>query len=430
MKSNAIIAIIVSLVVLGAAFIVLTSDLFIDSNTTDNNKEPEDETPEALGNKTSFNDAVNAFAFDLFRKISNDPVNEGNIFYSPYSVFTALAMTYDGARNNTADEMKNVLNIEQDNDSFHQYMESLYNYLNENSDYNISTANALWVRENFELLEEYIDTIETYYGGRSSEVDFSKPEEAAEIINQWVENQTNNLIKNLVPSDVIDPVLTMLILTNAIYFKGTWQIKFDEANTTDKDFTDYEGNLIKVPTMRLTGTENEFNYTETDDLQILELPYTGNEISMTILLPKEDAELSDVINSIDKDKISEWIDSMYETEIDIYLPKFKFETSYGLNDYLIELGMQDAFSSFADFSGIDGRPDLFISDVLHKAFINVSEEGTEAAAATAVVINLKSIDGGGSSRLTFNADHPFLFLIQHKETGTILSLGSIGNPLA
>ena len=339
-------------------------------------------------------------------------------------------MTYEGARNNTADEMESVLNIEQDNESFHQYMKSLYEYLNENADYNISTANALWVRENFELLEEYIDTIETYYGGISSEVDFSKPEEAAEIINQWVENQTNNLIKDLVPSDVIDPVLTMLILTNAIYFKGTWQIKFDEVNTTDKDFTDYEGNLIRVPTMRLTGTENKFNYTETEDLQILELPYTGNEISMTILLPKEGVELSDVINSIDKDSISEWIDSMYETEVDIYLPKFKFETSYGLNDYLIELGMKDAFSSFADFSGIDGRPDLFISDVLHKAFINVSEEGTEAAAATAVVINLKSIDGGGSSRLEFNADHPFLFLIQHKETGTILFLGSIGNPLA
>jgi serpin B len=326
--------------------------------------------------------------------------------------------------------MKNVLNIEQDNDSFHQYMKSLYNYLNENSDYNISTANALWVRENFELLDEYINTIETYYGGISSEVDFSKPKEAAEIINQWVEDQTNNLIKDLVPSDVINPFLTMLILTNAIYFKGTWQVKFDELNTTDRDFTDYEEDLIKVPTMRLTGTKDRFNYTETEDLQIIELPYTGNEISMTIFLPREGVELSDVINSIDKDSVSEWIDSMYETEVDIYLPKFEFETSYGLNDYLIELGMQDAFSNFADFSGIDGRPDLFISDVLHKAFINVSEEGTEAAAATAVVINLKSIDGGGSSRLTFNADHPFLFLIQHKETGTILFLGSIGNPLA
>ena len=176
--------------------------------------------------------------------------------------------------------------------------------------------------------------------------------------------------------------------------------------------------------------ENKFNYTETDDLQILELPYTGNEISMTIFLPREGVELSDVINSIDKDSVSEWIDSMYETEVDIYLPKFEFKTSYGLSDYLIELGMQDAFSDFADFSGIDGRPDLFISDVLHKAFINVSEEGTEAAAATAVVMDKTSIDGGGSSRLTFNADHPFLFLIQHKETGTILFLGSIGNPLA
>ena len=311
MKSNAIVAIIVSLVVIGAAFVVLTSDLLIDSNTMDDSKESDDETPEALGNETPFNDAVNAFAFDLFRKISNDPDNVGNLFYSPYSVFTALAMTYEGARNNTADEMERVLSIEQDNDSFHRYMKSLYEYLNENADYDISTANALWVRENFELLEEYIDTIETYYGGRFSEVDFSKPEEAAEIINQWVENQTNNLIKNLVPPDVIDPVMTMLILTNAIYFKGTWQLQFDEANTTDRDFIDYEGNLIEVPTMCLTGAEDKFNYTETEDLQILELPYTGNELSMVILLPKEDVELSEIINSIDKDSISEWIDSMY-----------------------------------------------------------------------------------------------------------------------
>jgi serpin B len=324
--------------------------------------------------------------------------------------------------------MESVLSIEQDNDSFHQYMKSLYEYLNENDDYNVSTANALWVRENFELLEEYINVIETYYGGSSSEVDYSNPEEASEIINQWVENQTNNLIKNLVPPSAIDPLLTMLILTNAIYFKGTWQVQFDEANTTDKDFTLSDGETIQVETMILNGTENTFNYSETDDLQILELPYTGNDISMMILLPKDGVEITDVISSIDKDSYDEWIDSMTGTEVDIYIPKFKFETQYALNDYLIDLGMQKSFSFEADFSGIDGRPDLFIDAVLHKAFIEVNEEGTEAAAATAVIMTLKSVNGG-ETPIVFNADHPFLFTIHHKETNTILFLGSVNNPL-
>lgn len=425
MNRNIIGAIIVSLVIIGTSFFVLTADL--ENNSNDETIPSKNNNLPALGNITSFDEAVNAFAFNLYRELCNDPENTDNLFTSPYSIFTALAMTYEGAEGLTAEEMASVLNIEQDNESFHQYMQTLYEYLNENSEYNISTANALWPRINYNLLPEYIEIIETYYGGNSTPVDYSNPEQAAGIINSWVENQTNNLIKNLVPPDEINPVLTMLILTNAIYFKGTWEVQFDEDNTTDRNFTTSFGESIDVPTMQLVNTEDCFNYTETEDLQVLELPYNGNEISMMILLPKNDADLSEIINSIDKDSYAEWVDSMTQKEVDIYLPKFKIKTPlYTLNDYLTNLGMPTAFGPGADFSGLDGTWELYISKVLHKAFIEVNEEGTEAAAATAVIMNKRGGDAG--PRIAFDCNHPFLFTIHHKETNTILFMGNINNP--
>jgi len=382
---------------------------------------PGDETQDPVGNRT-FSDAVNSFAFDMFREVNN--ANEGNLFISPYSIFTALAMTYEGAKDETADEMATVLTIQQDNKSFHRYVQNLYTVFNEkNNEYNISTANALWVQQNLPLLETYLTIIRENYGGNSTEVDYSNPVEAAAIINQWVENQTNGLIKDLITEDLISP-LTALILTNAIYFKGIWKTQFDPENTTDRTFESTEATLIETPTMSLINTEDVFSYTETDDLQILELPYTGDDISMVILLPK-DNNLSSIIDTIDNDIYSSIIESMVEKNADIYLPKFTVETSYKLKDYLIELGMNIPFTTAADFSGITGRPELYISEVVHKAFIDVNEEGTEAAAATGVV--MKRTVNGGSSRIVFNCDHPFLYIIQHKQTGTILFMGSISD---
>lgn len=429
MKSNVIVAIIITLVVLGAAFVVLTTDLLNDSNIVDDTKESDDEIPNALGNETSFIDAVNAFSFDIFEKFLDDPENEENIFTSPYSIFTALAMTYEGAEGITAEEMKEVLNIEQDNESFHQYMQSLYNYLNYNEEYNISTANALWIKQNYPILDDYKDLILTYYGGDSTHMDFSSPEQAAEIINGWVENKTNNLIQNLISPGDIHPVLTALILTNAIYFKGTWQVQFDEKNTTERPFEKSDGESTDVETMCLTQTQDQFNYTENEIMQILELPYSGNEISMMIFLPKEGYDISDIISAMDHDVYKELIDSMDKIELDIYLPKFTIKTPlYTLNNYLKELGMPTAFTGSADFSGMTGFRDLYISKVLHKAFVEINEEGTEAAAATAVTMMKTGIDDGGSSRIRFDVDHQFLFTIHHKDTGTILFMGSVEAP--
>jgi len=429
MNKKPIIAIIVSLLILGTAVVVLTTN-YHPTSITEETEKPKNESPIQLGNITSFDDAVNAFSFDIFKNFLNDTQNEGNIFTSPYSIFTALAMTYEGAKNTTADEMKKVLNIEQNNESFHEYMQSLYQYLNTNEDYNISTANALWIKENYPLLNEYKDLILTYYGGNSTDMDFSNPEHAAKIINEWIENKTHNLIKNLITSGNIDPVLTDLILTNAIYFKGTWQIQFDDKNTTEKPFETSDGTYTDVETMRFIGTHVRFNYTENEIMQIVELPYTGNEISMTILLPKEGNTTQDIIHSMNHVSYKELIDSMYNTELDIYLPKFKIETPlYTLNNYLTKLGMPTAFTGDADFSGMNGFGQLCISKVLHKAFIEVNEKGTEAAAATAVIMVTSAYPGQNvTPRIVFDADHPFIFLIQQKITSTILFMGEVTDP--
>jgi len=428
MNKKPIIAITASLILIASGYVALTTD-FETPDESSQNQEADENIP-ALGNITFFNDAVNAFAFDIYEQFLNDPENEGNIFTSPYSIFTALAMTYEGAEGQTAEEMEEVLNIEQDNESFHEYMQSLYNYLNYNEEYNISTANALWIQEGYHILEEYKELIKTFYGGDSTDIDYSNPEQAAETINSWVENQTNNLIQNLISPGNIIPGLTELILTNAIYFKGTWQVQFDEINTTERPFELSEVENIDVQTMSLTNTQDQFNYTENEMMQILELPYNGNEICMNIFLPKEGYEVSDIISTLDHENYKELIDSMQETELDIYLPKFTIKTPlYNLNDYLIELGMPTAFSGAADFSGMTGFRDLFISKVLHKAYVEVNEEGTEAAAATAVIMMKSSIDDESEDqRIEFNADHPFLFTIHHKETGTILFMGNVDNP--
>ena len=429
MNKKPIITVIVSLLILGTAVVVLTTN-FNPSPIKEKTEKPKDETPIHLGNITSFDDAVNVFSFDIFKKFLNDTQNEGNIFTSPYSIFTALAMTYEGAKGTTANEMKKVLNIEQNNESFHEYMQSLYQYLNTNKSYNITTANALWIKENYPLLKEYKNLILTYYGGNSTDMNFSNSEHAAKIINGWIENKTHNLIKNLISPGNIDPVLTDLILTNAIYFKGTWQIQFDEKNTTEKPFKISKEKYTDVETMRFIGTHNQFNYTENQIMQMVELPYTGNEMSMTIMLPKEGYTTQDIIRSMNHVSYKELIDSMNNTELDVSLPKFKIETPlYTLNNYLKELGMPTAFTGDADFSGMNGFGQLCISSVLHKAFIEVNEKGTEAAAATAVIMVTSAYPGQNlTQRIVFDADHPFIFLIQHKTTDTILFMGEVTDP--
>jgi len=365
-------------------------------------------------------DANNEFALDLYRELKD---SEENIFYSPWSLSTALAMTYEGARSRTADEMQEVLHIPEDDENRRGSFKKIQDEINrEGKDYELYTANALWPQKDYPFLESYMNVIRTYYDGEVTNLDYiTETEKSRQTINSWVEDKTKDKIKDLIPPGVLDP-LTRLVLTNAIYFKGVWVKQFNENDTQEQDFLVSPEKTVRVPMMSLTGEEARFNYTETEEVQVLELPYEGEGVSMLVILPKEDT-LDSVEESLSMGKLSQWKSNLQEQEVHVFLPRFKLETKYFLPETLKEMGMLTAFTENADFSGMDGTRDLFISNVIHQAFVEVNEEGTEAAAATAVVMAR-----GRPRYKVFRADHPFIFIIQDKKTGNILFLGRLKDP--
>ena len=396
-------------------FVMIVSGCIDNTPTTDD----DGATPEGV---SSVVDANNQLAFDIYSEFKE---KKGNIFFSPYSISTALAMTYEGAKGTTAEEMQTVLHIPLTPEIRRPAFASVYNEINKKDKvYQLSTANALWGQKDYPFLEEYTNTVERYYGGKITNLDFvTETEESRQTINKWVEDKTNNKIKDLIPSGVLSE-MTRLVLTNAIYFKGTWVKQFDKKNTREEDFKTTSGNTIKVPMMSLTEKDTKFNYAQTDNLQVLEMPYDGEELSMLVLLPKEN-NLSTLEESLNPGKISELKSMLKEQQVKVYIPKFKFETKYFMADTLKQMGMPLAFSSNADFSGMDNTKNLFIAAVIHQAFVDVNEEGTEAA-ATAVIDHLES----ESPQIIpiFRADHPFVFLIQERKTGNILFLGRVSDP--
>jgi len=378
-------------------------------------------TPEGVNVVVNAN---NQFAFDLYSQFKEESKDE-NIFFSPYSISVALTMTYEGAKGQTAEEMRSVLHIPEDANLRRPNFAKIINEINKkDKKYKLSTANALWAQKDYEFLEEYTNTVEKYYGGKVTNLDFvGETEKSRQTINIWVEEQTNNKIKDLIPPGVLDE-LTRLVLTNAIYFKGTWVLQFDPKDTQDEGFTTSAGQTVKVPMMRLTGEDAEFNYAETDKVQILEMPYEGEDLSMLIILPKEN-DLENIEESITPEKLSEWKNILKKQRVDIFIPKFKFETKYFMVDTLKKMGMVSAFNAPpADFSGMDGTKNLKIQNVIHQAFVEVNEEGTETAAATAVIVGRESVQ----ITPVFRADHPFIFIIQQKDTGNILFLGRVSDP--
>ncbi len=365
--------------------------------------------------------ANNQFAFDLYSEFGK--TESGNIFYSPYSISSALAMTYEGAREKTAEEMKSVFYFPETN-TLRTNFAAIYNDINKkDKEYQLSTGNALWVQQDYQFLQDYLTTVEKYYRGKAANVDFVKEtEKSRQTINTFIEQQTNDKIKDLIPEGVLNS-MTRLVLTNAIYFKGTWEWEFDKSDTRDQEFKITPTNTVQVPMMYMKNEKANFNYLNNEDVQILELPYKGNDISMLIILPKDNLE--SIESSLTFDKLLEWKNQMKEEKIDsIYLPKFKFDTKYFMKETLSAMGMPTSFSMQADFSGMTGNKDLFISSVIHQAFVQVDETGTEAAAATAVVMKQNAV----AEPEIFKADHPFVFIIQEKETGNILFIGRVVDP--
>lgn len=375
-------------------------------------------------------DANNQFAVDYYSKLKSK--NNDNIFFSPFSISSAFAMTYEGAKGQTAEEMRSVFYFPEDSNLRRTEYATIFDEINKgDKKYKLSSANALWAQQDYQFSRDFFSDVEKYYGGKATNLDFNKDPEGSRVtINNWVENQTNDKIQDLIPMGAIQP-MTKLVLTNAVYFKGEWVKQFNKNDTKEENFRTSNSGTVKAQMMQRTDDEAIFNYAENNNLQMLEMPYSGDELSILFLLPKND-NLTELESMLSTKNISDWKNDLEEQRVKVYIPKFKFETKYSMVDDLEAMGMSLAFSDFADFSGMTatGKKDLKIDQAIHQAFVEVNEEGTEAAAATAVAMVLRAAHGPLKEPKIpiFLADHSFIFLIQQKSTGNILFIGRVVNP--
>jgi serpin B len=367
---------------------------------------------------------LNEFSFNIYCQLN--AASENNEFISPLSISSVLAMTYAGAEEQTAEEMKQALHFGAQDPEFHQIYGRILDSLAQSSgDFEINIANAVWVQKAFPLLGKFTKTVRDNYKGESRELNFiHQPVKSKETINKWVSDKTNDKIPELLSDGVIDAD-TRMILTNAVYFNAEWYESFNKKMTNEAPFYLLNGGQT---TCDLMYQRSRLAYMETKDLQIVELFYKGRQYSMTILLPKKTDGLKELDQTVDQDLLAQFDMNKKWEDILLYVPKFKMDSDYELKPALSALGMKEAFSDDADFKGMTGEKDLKISSVIHKAFIEVDEEKTEAAAATAVVMKMTSAMPVERSPIEFRADHPFMFLIRHTESGAIVFMGQITNP--
>jgi serpin B len=371
-----------------------------------------------------------ALAFKLYQALKEE---EGNLFYSPYSISLALAMTYAGARGETAQQMADTLQFLLEPASLHP----AFNWLDmelasrgegaqgkDGEGFRLNIANAIWGQKDYEFLPAFLDVLAENYGAGLRILDFRTEAEKCRVaINDWVSNQTKGHIIDLIPPGAID-ALTRLVLTNASYFNAAWEHPFDKKVTTNGPFYLLNGGQVAVPMMKQTES---FGYSVGEGYQAVELPYDGGELSMVILLPGS-GNFEDFEEGLQAQQVDAIINGLQNTQVTLTMPRFEFDSEFSLKDTLARMDMRDAFSpDEADFSGMTGNRELFISDVVHKAFVAVDEAGTEAAAATAVIVGTTSAPGEPPVEVTL--DRPFIFLIRDIETGAILFVGRVLNPM-
>jgi len=383
------------------------------------------------GEQTTLVEGNSTFAFDLYHAVlENEDVD--NFFYSPYSISLALAMTYAGARGETVRQMADTLHFILSQERLHPAFNDLDIELSQRGEgskgkdgeaFRLNIVNAIWGQKEYPFLTEFLDTLSENYGAGLRTLDFAAdPEGSRQIINQWVSEQTEERIKDLLAKGDIVPA-TVLVLTNAIYFNGAWLYPFEESLTRDGDFHLLDGGSVTVPMMRQTES---FRYTERENFQAVELLYDGGELSMVIVLPRE-GDFESFESELDAPHVADIIDTLSYNPVALTMPKFKYESKVYLQKILSAMGMPIAFTpGKADFSGIAGiERDLWIDKVIHQSFVDVDEAGTEAAAATAVAM-VESAAPGEPVEVTI--DHPFIFLIRDIETGAILFVGRVLNP--
>lgn len=373
-----------------------------------------------------------AFALDLYHRLA--AAADDNLFYSPYSISLALAMTYAGARGETEQAMASALHFTLPQDQLHPAFNALDQELasrkkegGEGADgkgFRLNIVNDIWGQQDFTFLQEYLDLLSTNYGAGLRLMDFkTDPNAARQEINDYIAEQTEQRIKDLLPDGFIDQD-TRLVLTNAIYFNAAWAYKFAGYLTQDAPFTLLDGSQVDVPMMRF-GEANNLQYAAGEGFQAVALPYEGLKLSMLLLVPDEGA-FEDFEAALDQERLDSILDSMERRQVHLSMPKFEFDASFGLKDTLAALGMGQAFTLSADFSGMTGDRDLQISDVVHKAFVKVDENGTEAAAATAVGMRVMGMPVDQVIELT--VDRPFIFFIRDDFTGAVLFAGRITKP--
>lgn len=370
----------------------------------------------------------NAFAFDLYRFLRKENKN-GNLFYSPYSISLALAMTYAGARGQTEQQMAPTLHFLPQS-RLHPALNRLDLELaqrgqgakgKDGKGFRLNIANAIWGQQGYRFLPEFLDLLAENYGAGLRLLDFaSDPESSRVTINNWVSDRTEGRIKDLIPQGALDK-LTRLVLTNAIYFNAAWSAPFQPSQTQDGAFHLLNGSQVAVPMMRQTTS---FGYVGGQGYQAVELPYDGRELSMVILLPQT-GQFDAFESALDAGQVKSILKDLKQRQVTLRLPKFKIESKFSLAETLAAMGMPAAFSSEADFSGMDGTRNLFISDVVHKAFVSVDESGTEAAAATAVIERASAMP---QQPVEVTVDRPFIFVIRDIQTGAILFVGRVVNP--
>jgi serpin B len=362
------------------------------------------------------------FAVALYDQLAR---KDGNLFFSPYSISTALAMTYGGARGKTAQEMKKTLRFHLKSDWLHPAFGKLSTQLDGEKTKRLAqlrVANRLWGQKDYGFLPNFLMLAQTDYHAGLEELDFvNNTEGARQRINAWVEKQTQQKIKDLMPQGSVMR-MTRLVLTNAIYFKAAWMHQFSDKDTKPSDFTLADGKKVQVPLMH---GNLRAGFVQQEGFSVLVLPYERQELSMIVVLPKDATSLPQVEKQLSEANLAKWLEKSTGHQVDVTLPKFKITARFMLNDTLKEMGMREAFTfGKADFSGMATREELYISAVVHKAFVDVDEKGTEAAAATGVSVGTLSLPPPA----VFRADHPFLFLIRDNASGSILFMGRLSNP--
>lgn len=391
----------------------LPAEQFPSQRQTEHNVQPKE---------SAFAQASNAFALDLYWQLARQ---NDNFLFSPASISFAMAMTYAGAHGPTQTEMAKTLHFPKDTDVLFSAIRDELSLLKTGKGYELEMENRLWSQQGMKFLPEFLETMKSKFDAELGLLDFRETEAARKTINDWIEQKTREKIEELIPSGVLTED-TKLVLTNALYFKGEWIHSFEKERTREDNFYVTADETAKVQMM---NTDGSFRYAEADGVQILEMGYKGRDLSMIVLLPSKKNGLADLEGKLESKQLKQWLGQLSPRQVVIFLPKFKSTTGFQLGDTLAAMGMPSAFDeATADFSGMTGNKDLFIGEVVHKAFADVDEKGTEAAAATAIVMRPTSAPIQTQEPVIFRADHPFAFMIRDNRSGNIIFLGRFIRP--